>query len=381
MIWIIAFSILFSSVLTQCPIYNCTDFNNTDEKKFTCKKMNDEVFNLQACPKPSLFCDLHYDTEEDICRESYSKPLKYPGEHCHTAAECYSKSCNNKTEGGPTVCLGWWINNNCTSDIDCDNTLYCNKEARRCLPWSKIDEECGISGKKCGPNGICGTNNRCILIGSLDNGNVTTAPRACKSQYMHEGLCQQGPKLKRTADDPQAGPIECPKETKKCIYTFTSMSGETSEIEEDCECGRTENPQGLYCNPGVGDIDFSDYLSYVQNKDNDCHISKGPLCMNKNEHNMSKSYFKAYVAYVRSTSWVLYHNNSPCVKAVMNRNYWYAVNRTALETDNYESISLAFLFLLGGTSCAILLVILFFVYLAKKKSMEEQTKESLLAVN
>jgi len=224
--------------LPKCTLYNCytSKYNNQCAKM---DKVNEStVYSLSGCPEDKI-CDFHPEHELSYCKDSLS--IRYPGEYCKNTNDCITKHCI-KNE-----CVGLRQDDKCTADWECGYKLYCNKSQKRCIEVNIMGQNCDET-VKCDSGLICdGT--KCVVIGSLDIGESTMSPFACKTLYSYKQICAPAPKL--ITNKEVKGPIEC---SEKCKY---ESKNKNNEFEIPCKCGKEETEQH-YCNPGIGDIDIRD---------------------------------------------------------------------------------------------------------------------------
>ena len=298
----------------ECPTYVC----NPNLPPETCWLTRDDpdklVYELRECHGGKI-CDIYDIMQEAKCKESYSHPIKYPGEYYRNETECINNKYDNKTHR----CIGANETSNCTSDEDCDAGLYCTPVNNTCVKTLKEGKVCDMS-TKCAPYLVCNKGN-CTLQASLENGEKANVEAACRSFFINkEGQCADGPKLIREKMDPRTGPTFC--NDGLCKYR---LGNET--FTEPCTCGYLESGKPL-CAPQEGDVSLTNYYEYIKKQSSisdECHISRGALCKRRPTNKLGRLYHNAYVAYENSTRWAIYFDNADCVKQVRNRDYWYSV--------------------------------------------------------
>jgi len=240
---LLAFLLLpFYASADACPIYTCNQ-NLPQDVCLSRREESGHIFiDLNIC-KESKVCDIYNILEDAKCKATYSYPLKYPGEYCHHNGECFSFRCDNYSKR----CIGNPGGKECESDANCSNGLYCSD--KNLCTQTKQDGQMCSEFEKCAAHLVC-SKGTCTPMLSLENGERTDLPFACKSYFVLDGVCKEGPKLRREENDPESGPIPCNR--GNCTY----LLGE-SELVEPCQCGMTETEE-QYCRPGIGDVDLAD---------------------------------------------------------------------------------------------------------------------------
>ena len=237
------FALIFAFAAAEftCDVYSCAKLegdicarvNQTDSRLY---------FEFQTCPE-SKVCDLHLGTEPDHCNAFYTTPSKYPGEYAANETECFGGIYDKEKK----ICLGKKLNDTCSGDIDCGPKLFCSSQI--CVPALKEGEACGAAAK-CDAHLVCNKGN-CTKVGSLKEDIEASAPAACKSFYIMNGRCHEGPKLLTSNGKKAEEPIECPGD---CTYTLNGTNHSSS-----CICGKTEFGRP-FCTPGKGDVDITDVI-------------------------------------------------------------------------------------------------------------------------
>jgi hypothetical protein len=111
------------------------------------------------------------------------------------------------------------------------------------------------AGAPCNETNLCQVgllcvNNNCTKIGSIENGKAAVVPATCKSYYMEDNKCTDGPILNETEKKLEV----CPS-SGECHYSFKGDANK--KITEPCVCGMTQNATGI-CRPGEGDTQLDD---------------------------------------------------------------------------------------------------------------------------
>ncbi len=358
---------LVSAEELRCDIYTCSPMGK-DICANSRSNTSNMVYNMQACDTGKL-CDLKFQTGfNDTCAKTYSTARRFPGENCAADSECYSGKCVVDSK----VCFGAAAGEACDDDSVCGLGLYCDSVSQKCVKARNLTESC--TDGKCDASLVCNSG-VCSLIGKLKVGDAATAPAACASFYVAGGKCAEGRKLVRDKGvDAESGPLKCSDKRTECQY----KSGEALTTES-CVCGKTVANQ-RYCNPGVGDLDIKDYISYVNSlKYGACHVSKGALCMPKTFETMGTAYYKAIVAHDNMTRWANFQDNPECVKKVLNSEYWNAIDSISKASDDDEDKFGLYLFLGVAIGAVVVIAILLLViYMKKGKGDDEEgTTEGL----
>lgn len=237
--YVLAFLLIFSLCSDiKCPKYTCFEFGNDICARHSYEEGN-SILYLKKC-KESKVCDITDLHEEQVCKDYYSTPMLLPGEYCRNNTECYSGACTKDSN----ICNGTLLNDNCISDSECNPGLYCKEHV--CVDTKKENNECD-SINKCAAGLIC-NNKICIKIGSKSYNETATAPAACRSFFIDNGVCAPGPKIN------QSDKYACP-ESGICTYFY----GDNNNLTEGCHCGMT-NTSKAYCNPGRGDVNSENVI-------------------------------------------------------------------------------------------------------------------------
>jgi hypothetical protein len=110
---------------------------------------------------------------------------------------------------------------------------------------------------------------------------------------------------------------------------------------------------------------------------NNCSITRGPFCINKESiTEMSKEFKDAYVQYIEMRFPEVKKNVSSCVKEIFVQDYWKLKSNEA-EDDEDEKFGL-YIFLGAVTGAIVILAIILLVVYVKKKSDNESTEEETL---
>jgi len=345
----------------ECDKYVCGGLNTDECAKAEIYSENLMTYYLNPCNDTKI-CPLNFHDQPDICSLDHVHPTKFPGEFCKIGLECLSGNCLNNT------CKGVEAGFKCTSDSVCDAGLYCN-ELNECEEAKYENLKCDYK-TKCLSTFVC-NKGVCTKILSLENGSEASAPLACKSYFIHQGVCFEGPKLQKEEQyEDTEGPIPCNNETYLCSYVVDGKL----KINQLCQCGMADT-RDSFCSPGKGDIDSKDYAEYVHKLDpKACHISRGPLCQFKELKEMGVSFYKALTIFTKLNNWVSIHNNPTCVKDMLNHDYWYAIN--AIEKDEEQEEFGLYVVIVVAIGTVILAgVALFLLFKCKKKNDNEETSQ------
>lgn len=221
-----------SSAQSQCPEIVC---NKTVAKDGLCSRWVSKRLFMNMCEKDQ-FCSLPLDlTKEGHCVKVSETPRLLPGEYCE-----YNKQCLHGNICEKSVCRGNEKGKPCMVDGNCDVELYCNS-AKRCTAPTK---DCSKTGK-CKSNEIC-LEGVCVILGQLKNGSHSTVPGACRSYYVRDGKCAEGPRLHENDR------FMCPHD-EQCRY----MRGHKVLFASKCICSGSLAVRA-FCAPGLGDIDTRD---------------------------------------------------------------------------------------------------------------------------
>ena len=137
------------------------------------------------CPN-DMFCDI-------ICRKKFTE--LFIGSKCNYNQECFSNKCVNN------VCIS--DPNNCTNDFGCEPGFYCDEEENKCKKMGQKNDYCthnkNLEDEIITPNeddifgncsyGFVCNNNKCVEIGSLEDGTESDNNFACKNFLVHNGVC------------------------------------------------------------------------------------------------------------------------------------------------------------------------------------------------
>jgi len=223
----------------KCPSWNCTDHGDKD----VCMKIisieNKTTYEVKPCPESSICNVYDYSGSTVYCVKDIKIKNLYPGEYCKHSDQCLRGDC----DAGKKICLLKNTDKTCESDIDCDPGSYCDKG--KCESLVAIGDKCNDNvdqPKKCVIDAVC-NNEKCTKIGSLDVKNPASNSAACKTFYIKEGKCENGPTLKENEPN-----LACPK-GGNCKYS----GGET----RPCQCGFSEG-KNEFCSLGEGDILMND---------------------------------------------------------------------------------------------------------------------------
>ena len=128
-----------------------------------------------------------------ICVKKYTE--LFIGSKCNYNQECFSNKCVNN------VCVS--DSNNCKNDFGCNPGFYCDEEENKCKKMGQKNDYCThdkiwedefltsdedeIFGN-CSYGFVC-NNNKCVEIGSLEDGTESDNNFACKNFLVHNGVC------------------------------------------------------------------------------------------------------------------------------------------------------------------------------------------------
>jgi len=242
---------------TSAPVcYKYLKGDNLEEGACLKNNRSGNIF-VRPCTAPQ-YCPVSEAQNVNMCTDPLPITGLNPGELCTNGAECSSKSCI----GGR--CKGLGLNNKCTTVIDCDPDLRCDKEKpqdpyNKCLATRGIGEECA-SFLDCSFPLQC-VKKKCVKPRSQSDGTPVDGKDefdewACESYYITEikisdkevkRFCDKAPKLTNQTE-PLKEPLKC-KEHSDCKY-------DNQEIEDGCRCGKTENGSS-YCKVYPGDFDLA----------------------------------------------------------------------------------------------------------------------------
>lgn len=299
---------LFSA--QPCPLLYC----NGTFTEFGCAKSlvmpKQNLWYLRKCATAAKpYCDFYpANNTESLCQAARIE-LSFPGEYCEKNEDCLSGSC------ATGLCKGKILKDKCADDSECNAGMYCSNAM--CTMLSPLGGPCG-AGVQCQVGSVCNIG-KCVAIGSLKDGTASDNYLACASMSMKNRVCIVGSKA--AANIIAAGYV-CPA-VKYCSYTDGSTA--------PCLCGISSD--GLKrCNKGKGETNPQNYIAYAATIVKDfskCHISKGVLCLYKNETSMPKEFYLAYKTYVDLMNSLSVMANPDCAKNTLNRLYWTAVRMTS----------------------------------------------------
>ena len=330
------FLVLFSLNYSQryCPIFFC-DISHLKKGVCASRSIEDEDYHyhLGTCDHNEI-CDLRYIDTSNVayCTKYQSVPTLLPGEFCNTDKECLSSKCELN------YCKGLSENENCQSNHQCNQNLYCYKN--KCIPFLEENnkEDCGNDSNslKCDPNLAC-TNKKCIRFGSLINGNISDNQFACQSGYIYfdsnlnKSFCSQGPFLENS----EGNPTECPIDSL-CKYNLT-YNGKLLFINSSCVCGIRDDIDKL-CPLGTGELfqEFSIFINYVKKSNPKCHIEKKWFCQLAN---YPEDYFIALYSYLKYKMNFNFYQNDDCVKTFFTQDYWNSIHNQEIILQ-YQNLNL-----------------------------------------
>lgn len=240
-----AFAVLQTYASNKCALYH------EDEKleSSVCARMEvkDNVPHIALKDCAEGVCAFSQENYGGQCVE-YRGGL-YPGEKCGRAEECISgKSANEH-------CTGEAIGTGCTDDAICESGSYCDEKTKVCTAVVEENGDCS-GGQQCSVGLMCdGT--KCVRMFSIEKDKDSPLPALCETFYIRNGKCADGPLLKRKEGDSGEGPVGC---TEECTYEYKEAP--TDGYSTKCVCGKSDT-ETLYCNPGIGEIDFGNVFSHI----------------------------------------------------------------------------------------------------------------------
>jgi len=225
--------------ITECPDIIC---NESSMNGSVCAKWDEKSLILNKCKEDEI-CVLPLNiTEDGNCQKIDETATLLPGEYCTNPKQClYENECANN------VCKGKKPNEDCTHDGNCDVELHCNSK-KKC---ANSADSCSET-EKCKSNQIC-LYGKCVILGQLEDGKESVVTGACRSYYIHDGKCTEGPKLHGNDK------FMCPY-TEQCRYYWTHNN---SMFLSRCICSG-DAAINAFCSPGQGDIDTSDVYVCVK---------------------------------------------------------------------------------------------------------------------
>eukprot|EP00826_Nyctotherus_ovalis_P056362 TRINITY_DN758_c0_g2_i2.p1 TRINITY_DN758_c0_g2~~TRINITY_DN758_c0_g2_i2.p1 ORF type:complete len:259 (-),score=40.63 TRINITY_DN758_c0_g2_i2:456-1232(-) len=219
------------SAQNRCPEIVC---NETVAKDGLCSRWVSKKLFMNMCKKDQ-FCFLPLDVaKEGHCVKMNEMPRLLPGEYCDSNKQCLHGSICEKN-----VCKGNEKGKPCNIDENCDVELYCDS-TKRCAAPTK---DCSKTGK-CKSNEVC-LKGACVTIGQLKDGVDSTVPGACRSYYVRDKKCAEGPRLHENDR------LMCPYD-EQCRYNHRGKEVFSSK----CICSGSL-AVGAFCAPGLGDVDTS----------------------------------------------------------------------------------------------------------------------------
>ena len=241
----VLFAFVAQTFSLTCPTFTCT---KAFENKLTCatKTIVDNVFSviIKPCDDDKFACPFTERLDEDdICTDV---PVKmYPGEVCNTGNDCINGTCKDGK------CKSGEVGNDCKTHMDCGEALYCLN--KKCA--NLVDANGACSDTVLCKVGLACANGNCTKIASIENEKPAFVPATCKSYYMENGACTDGPILNEADKKSET----CPR-PEGCQYTFKGKPDK--KVTEPCVCGMTPNSTGI-CRPGEGDTKLDDVRGNV----------------------------------------------------------------------------------------------------------------------
>eukprot|EP00826_Nyctotherus_ovalis_P003074 TRINITY_DN10617_c0_g2_i2.p1 TRINITY_DN10617_c0_g2~~TRINITY_DN10617_c0_g2_i2.p1 ORF type:complete len:229 (+),score=52.04 TRINITY_DN10617_c0_g2_i2:696-1382(+) len=219
---------LFVALAAGCLAMKCADYKcgNNNSNEGECITWTVTGMTIIPC-KDGLAC-LMDNKGVGMCKKPGDIKGKYAGEYCESNPQCRTDNCVNN------VCVGK-KDGKCTTHADCDVEQFCDKE--KC---AKIEGACSVANNKpCKSNEVC-NGDVCVRLASIDNGKPSQVPAACKSYYIKDKKCEQGPTLKR-------------EDKGMCVYQV----GKDPEYTDTKVCVR-DSKGSSFCDPGRGKMNIND---------------------------------------------------------------------------------------------------------------------------
>lgn len=235
-----------------CPRFQCAPATYELQLDEVCARKNasgtNTTFNLYMCASPNYQnCSFAFESTNSSCMNN-SIPYRtlLPGDPCQYRESCKSDTCS------AGYCVGKEVGAACASDVECRAGAYCNYMSK-CEVLLPEGASCANTSTRgvCQNHLVCVYNN-CTRIGSLEIGNMSNNPLACKSMYIKTdevGIqrCAQGlANVGYTAGNL----VEC-QMGYTCNYTEGGSS--TVSFTSPCKCGVNAAGKG-YCHPGEGNM-------------------------------------------------------------------------------------------------------------------------------
>ena len=128
---------------------------------------------VDPCPSPKKkYCSFNKDTGIGTC----TNKEKYPGDKCDKDSECWGGNCSNGK------CKETEDDEPCTSHYECSLKSSCNSVTKTCQPLVAPEGEC-TEDENCYIGYIC-SNQKCVGMASLENGEPASNRMACKSGFI-----------------------------------------------------------------------------------------------------------------------------------------------------------------------------------------------------
>ena len=309
-LFLLPFSLVFG---TDCPSYTCT---GTAPTLGTCSSFSSASGQSAYQITPCVFgleCPLAPGLSSSCASISNTR---YPGEFCASATDCMSSQCSSgKCQGSPQSAA-------CTSSSQCNPGLYCSSASSQCTPQILEGIACS-SDEECENTSLC-DQGVCIRMFTGDTGEPTAyimpvglAP-SCKSGFATASASSFA--CAATAPvSASAGVTACTADSE-CV-------AEDATSSKTCLCGY--DAQGR-CPLFEGDAQvvamISGFSAVAALSNNTCHTKNrfGYACF----ATMSAADLQTYVQWMANAQlylnsmWVLRENNSECVNATFNADYW-----------------------------------------------------------
>ncbi len=263
-----------------------------------------------------------------------------PGNKCLNNFDCTSRDCFNG------ICKGVEKNGYCDEHRDCDVGLRCRKDKNICDLQIVAGENGCLSDFDCSNSAGC-MSGACVTYTyiklsyfSLGKNKTTTSDVFCKSVFMMNGVCLNGPRV--TNKDLPYHCIINSTYTEKCIYNFAG-----SEFKFDCQCG-VNSDGDAFCPLPSGEIKYMNYLPTLSDLlKNNCHTlarNNPSQCPDIDRNNLQYQHlevkFKQYSLHPKL------QKNTNCIKeTVMSEYYHYFGKSFYLQSYNIK-FWIAFLFFL-----------------------------------
>lgn len=349
MAFILFLSFLDLSHSAACPIYACKN-SVTFPTASTCS-LYDALLNtyyINPC-KSSYSCSLpSVSTTQCAYDSTYTANTQVSGSKCIFDQDCtLNNVCLNER------CVGLSKNSTCTSHLDCNVGLYCNKK-NICTPQIQIGHTGCLEDANCVNSAGCQTYsltnssmNICTSYFSLaDYTSILACSTSGDVNYLCESgfcvnigtsICYPAPKLTK------ASPVIC-NTNADCVSTATGKLGLV--FNSNCACGRNTKGNQI-CSVMPGDEIYNNYDSMVRDWTESSGIKKcntmgrfGYSCMQTYWESDFKEFYKKEIL-------ALYYQWIVDTEACVLETYF---------NEYYHSLDLAVLIHIGSLAMAIVIV-------------------------